>query len=186
MLPIANVAILHLVLPSDLLVLARSLDTRLVAVLLDIVDAEHLSTDKLLLEIGMDNPRSLGRLQPLSKRPSAHLVGTGGEVSHEIETVVAGLGDLAESAGDVVAQSGEFGRFGFGRAELEESLFERNGEGDEKVAWVVLVDPGFDLGEPLVLASHVVLFGEVDEVDDRLGGEQLEVVDDFDLRIRTR
>jgi hypothetical protein len=45
----------------------------------------------------------------------------------------------------------------------------------------VLLDPGVDFGEVLVLLPQVVLLREVDEVDDGLGGEQHERVDDFDL-----
>jgi hypothetical protein len=45
----------------------------------------------------------------------------------------------------------------------------------------VLLDPGVDLGEVLVLLPQVVLLREVDEVDDGLGGEELERVDYFDL-----
>lgn len=45
----------------------------------------------------------------------------------------------------------------------------------------MLVDPGLDLGQVLVLLADVVLFGEVDEEDDGFGGEELELVDYFDL-----
>ena len=65
---------------------------------------------------------------------------------------------------------------------MSETLLERDGEGDERVAWVVFVDPGFDLREPLILLANVVLFAEVDEVCDRLGGEKMEGVDELDLR----
>ena len=34
------------------------------------------------------------------------------------------------------------------RAHKHESFFERNGERDEVVPWIVFVDPGFDLREP--------------------------------------
>ena len=47
----------------------------------------------------------------------------------------------------------------------------------------MLVDPGLDLGEPLVLLADVVLLGEVDEVGDGFGGEELEGVDDVDLLV---
>ena len=45
----------------------------------------------------------------------------------------------------------------------------------------MLVDPGLDLGQPFVLLADVVPLGEVDEVGDWLGGEELEAVDDVDL-----
>ena len=65
---------------------------------------------------------------------------------------------------------------------VDETFFECNGEGDERVAGVVLVDPGLDLGQPLVLLADVVALGEVDEVRDGLGGEELEAVHNVDLR----
>ena len=37
---------------------------------------------------------------------------------------------------------------------------------------------------PLVLLTDVILLAEVDEVNDWLGGEQLQAVDDVDLGIR--
>ena len=64
---------------------------------------------------------------------------------------------------------------------LREALLERDGERDERVARVVLVDPRLDLREPLVLLADVVALGEVHEVGDGLRGEQLQPVDDVDL-----
>ena len=180
-LPVANVTVLDLVFPTDLLVLAGSLDSVLAAVLLDIVDAEHLTTDELLLEIGVNDTCSLWRLETFPESPSSHLIWTCGKVSDEIQTVVTSLCDLAKCASDVVTKSGEFCSFSFGRAESEESLLEGDGEGNEQVTWVVLVNPLLDLGKPLVLLSDIVTFGEVDEVDDWLCRQELEVVDDFDL-----
>jgi hypothetical protein len=45
----------------------------------------------------------------------------------------------------------------------------------------VLLDPGSNLGQILVLLANVVLLAEVDEVDDRLGRKEEERVDDLDL-----
>lgn len=67
------------------------------------------------------------------------------------------------------------------KGEDDEALLEGDGEGEELVSRVVLVDPSLDLGEPLVLLADVVPLGEVDEVGDGLGGQKLEVVDVLDL-----
>ena len=45
----------------------------------------------------------------------------------------------------------------------------------------MLLDPLGDLGQMLVLLPDVVAFGQVDEEDDGLGGQEEEGVDDFDL-----
>lgn len=47
----------------------------------------------------------------------------------------------------------------------------------------MLFDPLGDLGEMLVLLSKVVLFAEIDEVDDRFGCKEEEWIDDFNLKM---
>jgi len=119
--------------------------------------------------------RSLGTP---SDGPSTNFVRAAGEVANEVERIVAGMCNLGE-----VASGTNFCFFFllfFGR-EARETLFERDGEGDEEVARVVGVDPSLDLGEPLVLFADVIAFGEVDEVGDGFGSEELEAVDDVDL-----
>jgi hypothetical protein len=69
---------------------------------------------------------------------------------------------------------------------VHQPLFERDREGDEGVARIVGVDPLFDLGEPFVFPALVVCFTQVDEVDDRFGGEQHHGVDDVDLETKER
>lgn len=56
-------------------------------------------------------------------------------------------------------------------------------EGDQHIASVVSLDPGVDLGEPLVLLADVVSLAQVDQVDDGLGSEQHEGVDDLNLLV---
>jgi hypothetical protein len=45
----------------------------------------------------------------------------------------------------------------------------------------MLLDPCGNLGQMLVLLANVVLLAQVDEVDDGLGREEEERVDDLDL-----
>ena len=47
----------------------------------------------------------------------------------------------------------------------------------------MFLDPFGDFGKMLVLLPNVVFLAEVDQIDDRLGGEEEERVDDFDLVI---
>ena len=63
-----------------------------------------------------------------------------------------------------------FFHFGFG-FEASEAFFEGDGDGDYWVAFGVLLDPFGDFGEVLVLLPDVVLFAEIDEVDDWFGCE---------------
>ena len=127
----------------------------------------------------LDDTRSLRGLRAPPNRPCADLIGPAREVADEIEGRVAGGGDLAEGAvrPDALLLLGAL----LVRGHEREALLERDGEGDERVAGVVLVDPGFDLREPLVLLADVVPLGEIYEVRDRLRGEELKTVDDIDL-----
>ena len=58
---------------------------------------------------------------------------------------------------------------------------ERDGDGDDGVTRSVGLDPFGDFGKVFVLLTDVVLFAEVDEVDDWFGGEEEERVDCFNL-----
>jgi hypothetical protein len=119
----------------------------------------------------MDDSGSLGRLCALPDGPCSNLVGSTGEEPDQVQTSIPSRGDLAQRAGGP----------SFLLAHVLEPLFERDREGDQEVTRVVLVDPSLDLGQPLVLLSDVVPLGQVDEVDDGLGREELETVDDLDL-----
>ena len=92
----------------------------------------------------LGDTRSLRRLCALADRPCADLVGPAGEVADEVEGGVAGGGDLAEGGdgADLLLLLGAL----LVRGEEGEALLEGDGEGDERVAGVVLVDPGLDLG----------------------------------------
>lgn len=43
------------------------------------------------------------------------------------------------------------------------------------------VNPSLDLGKPLILLADVVPFAKVDEIGDRLSGEEVEGVDELNL-----
>ena len=126
----------------------------------------------------LDDTSCLRSLRPSPDRPRAYLIWSTREVPDEVERRVARSGDLRQRAvrADLLLLLGALLV-----REGHEALLEGDGEGDERVAGVVLVDPGLDLGEPFVLLADVVPLGEVDEVGDWLGGEELEAVDDVDL-----
>src|SRR5262249_43814346 len=63
----------------------RLLSPRLAAPRDVIGKRNHLSPNKPMLKIRMNNPRRLRRSRPLAHRPSAHLLGTRGEVSEQPE-----------------------------------------------------------------------------------------------------
>lgn len=61
-------------------------------------------------------------------------------------------------------------------AQRPQLLLELDGEGDDVGALpAVLLDPRNDLGQVLALLAHVVFHGQVDQVDDGFGGDELEL-----------
>jgi hypothetical protein len=128
--------------------------------------------------LGVDDTSGSGRLGSLPNSPRSDLVRSTGEESDQVQRSVSGSGDLAQSAGraDLLLLL-----LSFLLTHVLESLLESDREGDQEITWVVLIDPSLDLGQPLVLLSDVVSLGQVDEVDDGLGGKKLETVDDLDL-----
>lgn len=119
-----------------------------------------------------------GGLCSLSDGPRSDLIRSTGEESDQVQRSVSGSRDLAQSTGraDLLLLL-----LGLLLTHILESLLESDREGDQEITWVVLIDPSLDLGQPLVLLSDVVSLGQVDEVDDGLGGKELETVDDLDL-----
>ena len=126
----------------------------------------------------MNHARGPGRLRPFPDRPLPHLIGPRGEKPNQLQrgphcrdnfgqnTVRTDI--LALLRGLLVAHHGE-------------AFLQGNGDGDDGVAGGVGLDPFGDFGEVFVFLADVVLFGEVDEVDDRFCGEEEEGVYDFDL-----
>ena len=124
-------------------------------------------------------PAACGACGAQAYGPLPHLVGARGEEAAEGEGLAHGEDDLRQArlGAEALALGGDLGL----GVEAREAVLEDDGERDDGVAGRVLLDPGVDLGQVLVLLPQVVLLGEVDEVDDRLGGEEHERVDYFDL-----
>jgi hypothetical protein len=117
-------------------------------------------------------------LGSLSNGPRSNLVRSTSKEPDQVQRRVSGSRNLAQSAGraDLFLLL-----LGLLLTHILESLLESDREGDQEITWVVLIDPSLDLGQPLVLLSDVVSLGQVDEVDDGLGGKELKTVDDLDL-----
>lgn len=94
----------------------------------------------------LDDTGGLWCLRTLADCPRADLDGTTGEVADEVQAGVTRLCDLPECAGG--ADLLLFLRALFVR-HANQALLQCDGEGDERVTGVVLVDPGLDLREPV-------------------------------------
>jgi len=67
--------------------------------------------------------------------------------------------------------------------EAGETFFEANGDWEDGVTGCVILDPFHDFAEMLVLLSDVVLLAQVDQVDNRFGGQEEKRVNEFNLKI---
>jgi hypothetical protein len=158
--------------------LALCLDGGFIALLLQYLEVVHDNLDKRLLEIAVDDTGSLRGFGAIPYRPLPHLVRTSCEEAAEVERLAHGGHDLRQRGlgADVLELLGSLCvRHG------SETLFERDGYGDDRVTLSVLLDPLGNLGKMLVLLSDVVLLTEVDEEYDGLRGKQEQRVDDLDL-----
>jgi len=174
-----DITILHdvvLALGHDL---TGSPDGRFVAVLPQRLIVEDDGLDEGLFKVGVDDTRCLRRLGALPDGPLPDLVRTGCEEAVQVQGLAHGHDDLWQ--GRLGAQPLAFLlRLSLAR-EPGQPLLERDGNGDDGVARGVFLDPLDDLGEVLVLLADVILLTEVDQVDDGLGRQKVEGVDNLDL-----
>ena len=89
----ADVAILNDVLLSLLAVLAFRLHSRHVLQFEEILAFHDLGADEALLEICMDDARSLGGFRSVADRPGSHLVLTRREEVNQVQRLVPRLDD---------------------------------------------------------------------------------------------
>lgn len=140
------------------------------------------SLNEGLLEVGVNNTGRSGGLDALTDGPLANLILTSGEEAGQVENLAHGGDDLGQtrlgaqvlallsSGGIVVHQS--------------QTLLELSRDGQDGVTGGVGLDPFEDLGEVLVLLTNVISLTQVNQVHHRLGSEEEQRVDDFDLETR--
>lgn len=140
------------------------------------------SLNEGLLEVGVNNTGRSGGLGALTDGPLANLILTSGEEAGQVENLAHGGDDLGQtrlgaqvlallsSGGIVVHQS--------------QTLLELSRDGQDGVTRGVGLDPFEDLGEVLVLLTNVISLTQVNQVHHRLGSEEKQRVDDFDLETR--
>ncbi|CRK18840.1 hypothetical protein BN1708_003185 [Verticillium longisporum] len=160
--------------------LALGLDLGLVSELLQHGEVVDEGLDERLLKVGVNDTGGARGLGAVAQGPLPDLVRAGREEAAEVERLAHlddELGKGRVSANLLLLLEGLL--LGL---EAAEALLVGNGDGDDGVASGVLLDPLGDLGEMLVLLADVVTLGEVNEVDDRLGRQEEERVDDLDLR----
>lgn len=145
---------------------------------LEVLVRLDFSADKVLFDIRMNDTGSLGSLCSLPDGPGSDFIRTTGEESNQVERSVTSRGDLAQCTGSsdllFLLQS-------FFLTHVSETLLKLDREGNQEITRVVLVNPSLDLWKVLVLLADVISLRQVDKVNDGLGGEELQCVDDFNL-----
>ncbi len=123
----------------------------------------------------------LGSFTSLPYSPLPYLVCTGSEEASKIQLLPHGCDDLWQSRfrAELLAF---FLRFSI-IFEACKAFLETHGDRYYGVTRCVLLDPFGDFGKMLVLLADVVLLAKVDEVDNRLGGQQKKRIDDLDLKL---
>lgn len=126
----------------------------------------------------MNDTGSLRRLGADADAPLPDLVGTGGEERDQPQSLAHGDDKLSNHGPDLerLALLG-----GLLISHTGKAVLERDRQRDDNIARAVLVDPGLDLGQVLVLLADKVALGQVDDVDAGLRSEEEELVDDLDL-----
>lgn len=159
--------------------LALGLHLGLIAKLLEHLEVVHNGLDKRLLKVRVDDTGGLGRLDAIADGPLADLVGADGEEAPEVHDLAHRGNDLGQRRlhAELLALLLSL-RLGL---EAGEPLLEADGERDDRVSGSILLDPFRDFGKMLVLFPDVVLLGQVHEVDDGLGREKEQGVDNLNL-----
>lgn len=137
------------------------------------------SLDESLLEVGVNDTGSGGRLDTLADSPLANLILTSGEEGGQVEGLTHGGDDLGKTR--LGAQLLAFLESLSLVTHKSETLLELSRDGKNGRAGRVLLNPLEDLGEVLVLLADVISLAQVDKVHNRLGSEEEQGVDNLDL-----
>jgi len=174
-----DIAILHNIILAFRHHLPLRLHGRFITQFLQHAEIVHHSLNESFLKVTVNYASSLRCFRPIPDRPLPYLIRPSGEERAEVERLAHGRDDLGQRV-----LGAEFLAFLFRLClglEASQTFLEGDGDRDDGVAGRMFLDPLGNFGEVLVLLSDVVLFAEVDEVDDGLGREEEEGVDDFDL-----
>ena len=138
---------------------------------------EHFSHDEAALEVAVDDACGSRCKSTTLDGPSADFISTASEVVNQVEGVVTREDDLTHLGVSIVGLAVLLLLLG-----LENLLLVLDGEGDNLGIGRALGAPLEDLSPVLVLGGfRELILAHVDEVDNRLGGEELELVKGLDV-----
>lgn len=159
--------------------LSLGLDLGFVTKLLQVFIVMDNSLDESLLKVTVNHTSSLRGLGVSTDSPLTDLISAGCEEALELEGFAHldnELGEGGVGAGGLHLLPGSL--LGI---EAGKPLFVGHRNRDDRVSLGVLVAPGGNGGKMLVLLADKVALGQVDQVDNGLGSQKHERVDDLDL-----
>ena len=127
----------------------------------------------------MDYSSSLRCLCSISNSPLPHLIRPRRKEATEIKHLPHGRNNLGQ--GGLCTELFTFLLCLRLSLETCEALLESDGERQYRIAWSVFFDPLSDLRKMLVLLSDVILFAEIDEINNGFGAEKEERIYNLDL-----
>lgn len=138
------------------------------------------SLNEGLLEVGVDNTGGGRSLDTLTDSPLTDLISTSSEETGQVEGSTHGGDGLGQTR--LGAQLLALLSSGSVIAHQSETLLEAGGDGQNGAARGVGLAPLEQTGKVLVLLADVVTLAQVDQVDNGLGSEQEQRVNDLDLK----
>jgi len=182
---VQNITILNLVVLSVLTIETSFLDSSLGTVFNEIIVSHDIARHETSLKVCVDGTCSLWSLCTTLDSPTANLIVTSSEEIDKLKSSIASTDNLGKSATSLKM---DFVSFASGLLCLlltssDELSLKTGTEGDDGLRpWLGLVlDPLNNLGKPLVALTLKVVSRHVDKIDDRLGAEEIEVVDSIYL-----
>lgn len=175
-----DVSVVNNVIFTLLSIKTLCLDSRFVSMLLEISELHRLCANETSFEIGVNDTSSLWGLGSISDGPAFYFVCAGSEVVDELKILITGLDDSVNH-GDTTQL------FRLGSLNLFVVLI---GSDNLRLKfsrvwdhWTTAV--GFNVflnfGQPWVLLFNILCHTNVDEVDDRLGGQEQIVIEYLDF-----
>lgn len=132
----------------------------------------------------MDNTSSLGCFRSLPDGPLPDFVCTSGEEAAQAQALTHSGDNLRQCrlGAEFLALLLSF-RIGF---KASQTLLERDGERDYRIASRVGLNPFRNLGDILILLANIIPLAKVDKINNRLGRQKEKWVNDFDLCVKLK
>ena len=173
-----DVAVAHRIRLALLSVLTGRLDLVLVTERLQIFESHDFGTDETSLEIGVNRPRGLGRLESLANAPRLDFVRTGGEKVNQMDGRKRRLDDFGKHGLHALVLTPLLLLLLGHRLQFALDLARKRNDD----AAAVRLHPLVNFDQKLILLALKIPTTEIHQVNDRFRGEQLVRVQVRDVR----